>query len=250
VCLNPGKLLADTVQSVVCQTFPGVELIIKDGGSTDSSLSGLPKHPGIRLIAPDAGIYDAMNQALQHATGEYILFLNAGDSLCAPDVLSKLAIILEDHRPALLYSDYFKGPEKTLIRSPGKLTSAYLMRTMICHQVCFFRKSCYDRFGNFDTGFRVAADYDFLVRVIHGQKQEAVHYPHPAIIYRGGGYSIQHMPQSLEEVKMIRRNHFPPARLFIFYSWYLFTFPKLRQWLIERYKLDGYYRVSNYLKKK
>ncbi len=249
VTLNPGTQLTDTVISVLNQSFQDFEIIIKDGGSSDNSINSLPSDVRIKTITnPDDGIYDAMNQALKLASGDYILFLNAGDSFISGDVLLKIASLTGEKKPALIYSNYLKGSNKSLIRSPEKLTSSYLMRTMICHQVCYFKKSCFDNFGGFDLRYKVAADYEFLIRIILENKQDSLYYPYPTINYRGGGYSIQNMNQSLEEVKMIRRQYFLPIRLFFFYTWYLLTFPKQRQYVIEKYNLDFYYKISNFIK--
>jgi glycosyltransferase involved in cell wall biosynthesis len=249
VCLNAGPLLAETINSVVDQTCPDFEVIIKDGGSTDGSLNFLSSDNQIQLIIkPDHGIYDAMNQALKMAKGEYILFLNAGDSFVSKDVLQKILAFSTGKKPSLIYTDYLKGPGKTLIRNPAHLTSSYLMRTMICHQSCFFRKECYDQSGDFNLNYQVAADYDFLVRVIHKNKGSHLHYPYPAIQYQGGGYSINNMSRSLREVIEIRKKNFSSLRLFFFYSWYLFTFPKIRQQIIEKYNPNFYFQFSNFIR--
>ena len=249
VSLNSGKSVSDTIQSVLNQSCRDFEIIIKDGGSTDGSLGFLRPDERIHLsVSQDSGIYDAMNQALKLASGEYILFLNAGDTLLSRNVLQEILTFSTGQKPSLIYSDYLKGTNKTLIRNPAHLTSSYLMRTMICHQVCFFRKECYDRSGNFNTDYKVAADYDFLVRAIHQKKGSHLHYPHPTIHYVGGGYSISNMGQSLREVKEIRKKYFAPLRLFLFYSWYLFTFPKIRQQIVEKYNPGFYFQFSNLIR--
>ena len=80
VCLNPGAKLAETVESIRKQEYRDYEIIVKDGGSKDGSVGLLPADEKIRLIEKkDTGIYDAMNQAVSEAAGEYVLFLNCGD---------------------------------------------------------------------------------------------------------------------------------------------------------------------------
>ena len=110
VCLNAGKKLKDTFESVRKQTFCDYEVLIKDGGSTDGSVDRIlreeeelahsPMAPCLRVIKrKDRGIYDAMNQAVKEAEGEYILFLNCGDKLADGQVLKKTGDIIKkvDH---------------------------------------------------------------------------------------------------------------------------------------------------------
>ena len=105
VSLNPGKKLAKTVKSVLRQEYGNFEIIIKDGGSTDGSLPEDVPAEGACLAAdsrvrifrgPDRGIYDGMNQALPEINGDYVLFLNCGDSLYDPLVLARTAELIEE----------------------------------------------------------------------------------------------------------------------------------------------------------
>ena len=96
VCLNPGDKLLPTVQSVLSQQYGNYEIVIKDGGSVDGSAKDLPADSRIKLIVDaDTGIYDAMNQALPHMSGQYVLFLNCGDVLHDDQVLLKMAREME-----------------------------------------------------------------------------------------------------------------------------------------------------------
>ena len=77
VCLNAGDKLNDTLDSIFAQDFQDYEVVVKDGGSKDGSIEGMRKDERIRLyIEQDKSIYDAMNQAVGYAKGEYIIFLN------------------------------------------------------------------------------------------------------------------------------------------------------------------------------
>ncbi len=249
VCLNAGKLLADTVSSVINQNFSGFELIIKDGVSIDGSLQSIEPNEKIRIIhRPDLGIYDAMNQALGVARGKYILFLNSGDTFVSDEILSRVYAIVNHERPSLAYSDYYKGAGKNLIKSPAILGGGYLIRTMLCHQVCFFHRRCYEQYGSFDLNFRVAADYDFLVRVIVKNSQPSAYLPFPTIHYLGGGFSVANTKRALQEVKKIRKRYFPLRRRMLFYAWYNLTFPALRIRMVERFQPEKYYRLANFFR--
>ena len=92
VSLNAGEELKKTVESVLAQKYADFEIVVKDGGSTDGSTDLLPADARIRLIVKkDRSIYDAMNQAVQEAKGEYFLFLNCGDYLYQETVLGSVA---------------------------------------------------------------------------------------------------------------------------------------------------------------
>ena len=98
VSFNPGEKLKKTLRSVTEQTFADYEVIVKDGGSTDGSTDFLQKmeSPRIRLLSgKDAGIYDAMNRAVEQAAGEYVLFLNCGDVLADAGVLERAAAVID-----------------------------------------------------------------------------------------------------------------------------------------------------------
>ena len=103
VSLNSGKRLQETLQSILKQTYTDYEVIIKDGGSTDGSLTFLTEdnilgnNPQIRLIQEkDKSIYDGMNQAVTHVTGQYVQFLNCGDLFYDGDVLKKVAEFIKN----------------------------------------------------------------------------------------------------------------------------------------------------------
>ncbi|MCD7835418.1 MAG: glycosyltransferase, partial [Lachnospiraceae bacterium] len=92
VCLNPGDKLNQTLDSILSQTYGNIEIIVKDGGSNDGSIENMRKDTRIRFYnEKDKGIYDAMNQAVLHAAGELIIFLNCGDVFYDGKVLEKAA---------------------------------------------------------------------------------------------------------------------------------------------------------------
>jgi glycosyltransferase involved in cell wall biosynthesis len=249
VTLNAGNLLFLTIQSILRQQFPDFEIVVKDGGSTDRSLETLPDDPRIRLLqSKDNGIYDAMNQALEIAAGKYILFLNAGDTFASNGSLERVAGVIKTTDASLVYTDYYKGASEILIRSPRNLSGRFLIRTMLCHQACYFKRACFEKSGNFDLKYRVAADYEFLVRTIYTYKSTYSYLPFPTTKYLGGGHSFKNMQIAWKEVRDIRKKHFHPIRLFMFYSWYNLTFPALRLKMIETYNPTFYYRFTNFLK--
>ncbi len=212
VSLNPGQKLMKTLQSVLRQEYGNFEVILKDGGSTDGSLkeeadgSLSVAWPGQSVSdsrvhifrSPDKGIYDGMNQALVHINGDYVLFLNCGDSLYDSRVLSRTAALIEKAeeerdtrlraRPFLFYGDQYNEKQRSRVCSAPKLNDFACYRNVPCHQVCFYDASLFWERG-YDTDFRVRGDYEHFFYCIYERGAEAVHLPVIVSSYEGGGFS-------------------------------------------------------------
>ena len=212
VSLNPGQKLMKTLQSVLRQEYGNFEVILKDGGSTDGSLkeeadgSLSVAWPGQSVSdsrvhifrSPDKGIYDGMNQALVHINGDYVLFLNCGDSLYDSRVLSRTAALIEKAeeerdtrlraRPFLFYGDQYNEKQRSRVCSAPKLNDFACYRNVPCHQVCFYDASLFWERG-YDTDFRVRGDYEHFLYCIYERGAEAVHLPVLVSSYEGGGFS-------------------------------------------------------------
>ncbi len=255
VTLNPGDLLRPTVESILAQEFTDYEHIIKDGGSTDRSLEFLATlhystqgqhqlHSG-----PDNGIYDAMNQALQLATGQYVYFLNAGDHLLDGRALAQVADVLSvGSRPELVYTDYRTGPDNLLVRNPRRLSPFFLYRTTLNHQCCFFRRDVLLKNGGFDAAYRVLADYECLVRLAGSPGMTAVHLPIPVAHYREGGFSQTSALAGLRRVELqcLRRRHFSRWQRNIFAVCWAMTVPGMRLALLKNRRVNRIYtRLRN-----
>lgn len=212
VSLNPGQKLMKTLQSVLRQEYGNFEVILKDGGSTDGSLkeeadgSLSVAWPGQSVSdsrvhifrSPDKGIYDGMNQALVHINGDYVLFLNCGDSLYDSRVLSRTAALIEKTeeerdtrlraRPFLFYGDQYNEKQRSRVCSAPKLNDFACYRNVPCHQVCFYDASLFWERG-YDTDFRVRGDYEHFFYCIYERGAEAVYLPVIVSSYEGGGFS-------------------------------------------------------------
>ena len=148
VCLNAGKDLQETVGSVLSQTETDYELLIKDGGSTDGSLEELPEDWHIRLVSgKDTSIYDAMNQAVKLAQGEYFLFLNCGDLLTDNRVLEKVRDCISREKADIVYGEQYLRKQKCVVPSPTRLTDFICYRNIPCHQVCFYHRKLFEKRG-------------------------------------------------------------------------------------------------------
>lgn len=250
VCLNAGDSLIQTINSVLLQDFQDFELIIKDGLSKDGSIELVPSNEKIQKIQKkDSGIYDAMNQSLKYAKGQYILFLNAGDYFFDCQVLDSFYnAIMNNNFPALVYCDYMTTGIEQFVQSPPKLSNFFLFRTMLCHQVCMIKREFFDNTGAFDLTFKVDADYDFLLKLLLINKANYVHIPKLGIISTSKGFSFQNNVLAKKEVKLIRKKYFPNK--YPLYSALLaMTFPSLREKLVSQPgRISKYYqRFVNFL---
>ena len=108
VCLNAGQNLLDTVARTLAQTYPNFEIIVKDGGSKDGSIEKLPRDDRIRVVTRrDTGIYDAMNQGIEEAAGDYLIFMNCGDWFYRSDTLQAIADGIGQTREPVYYGKCF-----------------------------------------------------------------------------------------------------------------------------------------------
>lgn len=165
VCFNAADLIEKTIKSVVNQTHPDVEYIVIDGNSTDGTVEIIQKYDDridFWISEKDKGIYDAMNKGIAAATGDYIIFMNAGDKFSDENVLAKVAPKLGHHTvvSGLWNRCYANGHIKGA--SPKKLES-FRVEMPICHQATFIRLD-YHKENPFNTSFKLSADYDFFYK--------------------------------------------------------------------------------------
>ena len=118
VSLNAESVIGATLASALAQSCEDFEIIVKDGGSTDGTLEHIPEDGRIRIYREsDRSVYDAMNQALSHANGEFLIFMNCGDTFATPEVLEEVKRFTEEGNqpePEIIYGNYYK--DTTLFR--------------------------------------------------------------------------------------------------------------------------------------
>lgn len=206
VTLNCVDDAVNTAFSVLAQDFGDYEYLVKDGGSTDGTVERLRQIGAQVYVANDSGIYDAMNQAINLCRGEYIYFLNAGDTLYDKSTLTKLSSLM-DNNAAIYYGDIFLLPIKKLRRHPPKLSRYYLFRKNLNHQAWIARRDVYAAFHGFDLSFHYASDQDFLRRVVLKSSLPAKHVDVVLANFVYGGKST--CKANLREVARERRRLMP-----------------------------------------
>ena len=201
VTFNAEQHVEQTIQSVTEQSFKGYEYIIIDGASTDRTptiVSQYQNQISTFLSEPDNGIYDAMNKGIQHARGDLIVLLNAGDFF-APNALERIATLYIQHKKkvAIFYGDstLLTDKNKTIYR-PATVNPAEGMT--ICHQAMFVHRKIYKQIGTYDLSYRFAADYQFFLRAFNA-KTAFYRTPHSLVTFRDHGLGEQNKYRSLIE---------------------------------------------------
>jgi len=197
VTLNCADDAVRTAQSVLSQDFADYEYIVKDGGSQDGTVERF-SDLGVTVVQKyDQGIYDAMNQALALCRGEYVYFLNAGDTFFDNPVLSNVAAKLNP-AAAIVYGDVMLQPCGQRTSYPATLTPYYLFKKNICHQAWLARRDIYTNLGGFiiksplaTLRQPIAADQEFLWLVLLRERLTAQRFDGILANFQYGGYSTQ-----------------------------------------------------------
>jgi len=195
---NGASTLQRAFDSVIGQTYDDVEIIVMDGASTDGSQAILERnaeHLAYWESEPDRGVYHAWNKALEHATGDWVSFLGADDRFHHAAVLARMADALaadeERHRVAYGYLDKTRLDGQVVRSTIGPWSEDQRTRfrrgVMIPHPATFHHRSLFELHGQFDESFRIAGDYEFLLREL--LVDDALFIPEVVVDMAGGGMS-------------------------------------------------------------
>jgi len=219
IAFNAARTLPATLQSVAAQDYPNVEHWLIDGASTDNTAQ-VVKEQGAHLAGfvsePDQGLYDALNKGIARCTGDVIGLLHADDVFASPTVLSDIARAFADENINAVYGDleYIdNSAQARVIRywqagsfAPAKLHWGW----MPPHPTLYVRRALYERIGLFDTSYRVAADYDFVLRLFSDPQLRAAYLPQVLVRMRVGGVSNRSLRNILrksgEDLRALRRH--------------------------------------------
>ena len=221
VCRNAIDLIEKTIQSVLAQTYPNVEYILVDGASTDGTLSIIEKYAGqiARYVSePDHGIYDAMNKGLSYATGEWVNFMNAGDTFAGTEVLSSVFCKSEgeeipSHIKVIGGHTHLLYPEKTeVLQAQGGSVVPYALP--FCHQSSFVRRTLDGASAfQFNLKYRIAADYHLFYRIYQQYGAEAFYTVDSVIAnYRmDGSTTFENLRKAKKEYLQITSSYTSPV---------------------------------------
>jgi glycosyltransferase involved in cell wall biosynthesis len=197
-CYNSEKYIEGCIISVLSQNYNDIEYIIIDGASKDSTLSIINKYSNkiSKIISePDKGLYDALNKGIKNSTGEYIGILNSDDYFADKKVISEIAEILKSK-----HCDSVIGDVK--IVSPNNLNkikrnykankfrlSQFKYGIMPPHSTFFCKRILYEQFGYYKIDYKIAADFELLVRFLYKNNVSFQYIPKTVTIMRDGGLS-------------------------------------------------------------
>lgn len=216
VTYNASSVIMPTLESVLSQTYTNYEYILVDGGSTDDTVA-LAKSSGMDFAhivsEPDNGIYDAMNKGMALARGEYLCFLNAGDSFYSPATLQAIvdAIAGEVELPDVLYGETAEvDAERNFVRmrrlkAPEKLTwRSFRNGMLVCHQAFYARREIAPMY---DLGYRFSSDVDWCIKVMK-RAGKMVNVNAVVVNYLQNGLSLRYHRRSLAERFKVMSKHY------------------------------------------
>lgn len=224
---NAAATLERTIRSVDTQTYPCIEHLIIDGASKDGTLEIAATSKRARVISePDKGLYDAMNKGIRMATGDYIIFLNAGDKFHTDDTLEKVSAMIKDN-PDVIYGETalvdndgeFKRMRR--LQAPENLSwKSFKKGMLVCHQSFWVKRELAAR-TPYDLTYRYSADIDWCIRIM---KQSTVLFnTHETLIdYLEEGMTTKNRKASLEERFRIMCCHYGIASTVLYHIYFIF----------------------------
>ena len=210
VVLNGGRYVEQAIQSVINQDYPHLEYIVIDGGSTDETLDIIRKFED-RIdrwtSEPDNGIYDAMNKGIALARGELIGLLNA-DDFYEPHALQAVATAYAVSRATgIFYGNSYILQDDMGLRYKSYGHTRFWRGMGFPHQAMFVHRAVHDAIGTYDTGYRLAADYDFVLRAL--ENSITLSYVDAFLVsYRNTGLSGSNLYATMNELRKINEKHF------------------------------------------
>lgn len=280
VCLNAGEKLRETIDSILDQTWQDYEIIIKDGGSTDGRTrkylesyvencdtvhgrGGGECDAKLRVYSSkDNGIYDAMNQAVWYVRGDYVLFLNCGDSFYDECVLEQTAEKIREHNGGtgccaadngnvlvseaprcIFYGNIYERLTGTQVQSNPVIDDFACYRNVPCHQACFYAAALL-REKPFDTAYAVRADYEHFLWCYYRAHAGTVYMPVTVALYEGGGFSEtkENERRSRREHREIVDRYMPAAQVRKYRLVMALTLAPLRTWIARNPVTAGLYQ--------
>lgn len=225
---NVKKTLPITLRSIEEQDYPDLEAVIVDGGSTDGTVELIQAFAArmegrqdlsVRWVSEtDDGLYDAMNKAFRMSTGDVVAVCN--DKLCKPNAVSKFIAALEQGGAGCVgvHADLVYVEGERVIREwrmgQGRISEGW----MPGHPTLFLRRAVYEKYGAYDTSYRCAADYEFMVRFLKEPENKLAYVPEILVAMFYGGTSnagIKNYLVSFKEGYLALRKNGVPHPLWI-----------------------------------
>ncbi len=178
VVWNNKETIRDAINSVLSQTYKNIEYIVIDGSSTDGTLEIIQNYSdkiSMVISEPDKGVYDALNKGIREATGDVIAILHSDDKFFNEHVVLNMMKHMDKEKSELCFSDAV-----IVDGSSGRIMRYYMAHYfkkwmfiigwMPPHPTCFIEKSLFDEFGLYSTNYKIAGDFDLLVKIFYGRE--------------------------------------------------------------------------------
>ena len=197
---NSAKTVADTIRSVNAQTYPNIEHIIVDGLSKDNTLEIVKQYAGERQVIKcekDNGIYDAFNKGIRMATGDIIGVLNSDDFFTSDNIIEQVVNAFNKENIDAVYGDiHFVNPDnlnKCVRYYSSKSFRPWMMRMgfMFAHPSFYVKREYYENLGLYKTDYKIAADFELLLRFVVKNKIKCKYLPIDFVTMRTGGASTE-----------------------------------------------------------
>lgn len=217
---NSSVTLRDTMESVLNQTYQDIEYLVVDGASRDNTLDIVREYEPLfqgkmRWISePDKGLYDAMNKGMRMATGDVVGILNSDDFYTSKEVLQRVADVFQKGNVDAVYGDVHYVQPEDLSHSIRYYSSKPFRRWMMrlgfmpAHPSFYCKREVYRKYGTFNTSYKVAADFENLLRLIFVNRIRTYYIPMDFVTMRTGGASSS----GLSSHKQIMRDHLRALR--------------------------------------
>lgn len=216
---NRQATIGQAIESVQAQTYPDVEHLIIDGASTDNTLGEVERRQSRAMkisSGPDNGVYDAINKGIALATGDVVGLLHSDDFLVHERVLEHIVAAFAESGADAVYGDLeyvLAGNPERVVRhwQAGEFCPSLLARGwMPPHPTLFLRRHVFERWGAYDTSYRIAADYDAILRWFSKDEFHAFYIPDVLTRMRLGGESNGSLKRivrkSREDLRALRAN--------------------------------------------
>ena len=232
ITYNASQWLEQTILSVLSQSYPAIEYLIIDGNSTDGTVDIIKQYSsGVSywVSEPDKGIYDAMNKGLQKATGDYVWFMNAGDTFYTSDTVQRVASRIQKKKvlPDIVYGETLivdaNGNSLGMrrLKAPDKLTwKSFRMGMLVCHQSFITKRTIAPLF---DLKYRYSADFDWCIRCM--KVSERIYNTRMTLSrFMDGGVSTSQRKASLKERYDIMCRYYGKILTSLLHIWFAIRF--------------------------
>lgn len=219
VNLNDREGLLKTIKSVVSQTYSDKEYIIVDGGSRDGSLEVIQKFESQinRWVSEsDNGIYDAMNKGIKMTDGDWIIFMNSGDSFIDEKVIDRVFFNRSSNSGDIIHGNIVYKDSGRILQTPSRVNKRFFYNDTLCHQSIFTNRKVFQNLGEYSMEYLLIADREWLLRAL---KSGMIFIPVNVNIceWDPSGVCISNPRKYYAEINHLRQTHFSLAERFLFF---------------------------------